>query len=57
MFACNFTMFSESRLWESRVFTVFGDMQVRFDYIFTGFAETRLWKCRVFAFKNAFLAQ
>ena len=56
-FACNFTLFSESRLWECRVFTVFGDRLVRFDYIFTGFADNRLWESRIFSFKNACLAQ
>ena len=50
-------MFSESRLWECRVFTVFGDRQVRFDCIFTGFADNRLWEYRIFSFKNACLAQ
>ena len=57
MFACKFTLFSESRLWECRVFTVFGDRQVRFDCIFTGFADNRLWEYRIFSFKNACLAQ
>ena len=57
MFASKFTLFSESRLWECRVFTVFGDRQVRFDCIFTGFADKRLWEYRIFLFKNAFLAQ
>ena len=50
-------MFSESRLWECRVFTVFGDRLVRFDCIFTGFADNRLWEVRIFSFKNARLAQ
>ena len=52
-FACNFTLFSESRLWECCVFTVFGDRLVRFDCIFTGFADNRLWEYRIFSFKNA----
>ena len=52
-----FTMFSESRLWECRVFTVFAYRQVRFDCIFTGFADNRLWEYRIFSFKNACLAQ
>ena len=50
-------MFSESRLWECRVFTVFGDRLVRFDCIFTGFADNRLWEYRIFSFKKACLAQ
>ena len=58
MFACKFTMFSESRLWECRVlpfsesrlwecrvFTLFPYRQVRFDCIFTGFADNRLFVC------------
>ena len=36
-----FTVFSESRLWECRVFTVFAYRQVRFHCIFTGFADNR----------------
>ena len=52
-----FTMFSESRLWESRVFTVFAYRQVRFDCIFTWFADNRLWDYRIFSFKKACLAQ
>ena len=56
-FAYNFLMFSESRLWECRVFTVFADRQVRFDCIFTGFADNRLWEYRILSFKNACLAQ
>ena len=57
MFACKFALFSESRLRECRVFTVFGDRLVRFDCIFTGFADHRLWEYRIFSFKNACLAQ
>ena len=52
-----FTMFSESRLWECRVFTLFPNRQVRFDCIFTGFADNRLWEYRIFSFKKACLAQ
>ena len=52
-----FTMFSESRLWECRVFTLFAYRQVRFDCIFIGFADNRLWEYRIFSFKNACLAQ
>ena len=37
-------MFSESRLWECRVFMVFGDRLVRFDCIFKGFAGNCLWE-------------
>ena len=47
-----FTLFSESRLWECRVFTQFAYRQVMFDCIFIGFAETRLWECRVFSFEH-----
>ena len=50
-------VFSESRLWECRVFTLFPYRQVRFDCIFTGFADNRLWECRIFSFKQACLAQ
>ena len=57
MFACKFTVFSESRLWECRVFTVFAYRQVRFDCIFIGFADNRLWEYRIFSFKKACLAQ
>ena len=57
MFACIFTLFSESSLWECRVFTVFADTQVGFDCIFTGFADNRLWECCVFSFKNARASQ
>ena len=56
-FACNCTLFSESRLWEFCVFMVFGDRLVRFDCIFTGFADNRLWEYRIFSFKKACLAQ
>ena len=56
-FACNFTLFSESSLWEYRVFKVFCDRLVRFDCIFIGFADNRLWESRIFSFKNACLAQ
>ena len=52
-----FTMFSESRLWECRVFTLFAYRQVRFDCIFIGFADKRLWEYRIFSFKKACLAQ
>ena len=52
-----FTVFSESRLWDCRVFTVFAYRQVRFDCIFTGFADDRLWEYRIFSFKKACLAQ
>ena len=52
-----FPVFSESRLWECRVFTLFPYRQVRFDCIFTGFADNRLWECRSFSFKKACLAQ
>ena len=37
-----FTVFSESRLWECRVFTLFAYRQVSFDCIFTGLADNRL---------------
>ena len=57
MFECNFAMFSESRLWECRVFTVFADKCVMFEYNFTMFSESRLWECRVFSFKNARTSQ
>ena len=53
MFACSVTVFSESRLWECRVFTLFADNLVIYEYISTEFAETRLWECRVFSFENA----
>ena len=53
MFAYYLTIFSENRLWECRVFTVFADRQVRLDCIFTGFGETCLWECPVFSFKIA----
>ena len=52
-----FTVFSESRLWECRVFTLFAYRQVRFDCIFIGFAESRLWECRVFSFEIARTSQ
>ena len=52
-----FTVFSESRLWECRVFTLFPYRQVRFDFIFTGFADIRSWEYRFFSFKKACLAQ
>ena len=51
MFACNFILSSESRLWECRVFTVFADTQVRFGCIFTGFVDNRLWECRTVWFR------
>ena len=57
MFACNFPMFSESRLWEYRVFTMLADRQVRFDSIFTRFADNRLWEYRIFSFQNKCLPQ
>ena len=71
MFACKFTVFSESRLWECRVLhcflravygnvvfcTLFAYRQVRFDCIFTGFADNRLWEYRIFSFKKTCLAQ
>ena len=50
-------MFSESRLWECRVFTVSADKCVMFQCNFTGFAENRLWECRIFSFKNARISQ
>ena len=50
-------MFSESRLWECRVFTVFADKCVMFYCISTGFAENRLWECRIFLFKNVHTPQ
>ena len=46
-------MFSESRLWECRVFIVSADKCVMFQCIFTRFAENRLWECRIFSFNNA----
>ena len=52
-----FTVFSESRLWECRVFMVFPYRQVRLDWIFTVFADKRLWEYRIFSFKKACLAQ
>ena len=52
-----FTMFSESRLWECRVFTVFADKCVMFYCNFTVFSESRLWECRVFSFKSARASQ
>ena len=52
-----FTVFSESCLWECRVFAVFAYRQVRFDCIFTRFADNRLWEYRIFSFKKACLAQ
>ena len=55
MFACKFTVFSESRLWECRVFTLFAYRQVRFDCIFIGFADNRLWEYRIFLFKKRML--
>ena len=36
MFAYKFTALSESRLWECRVFTVFGDRLVRFVFYLQG---------------------
>ena len=50
-------MFSESRLWKCRVFTVFADKCVMCQCLFTGFAEHRLWECRVFSFRNARTSQ
>ena len=50
-------MFSESRLWECRVFTVSADKCVMFQRIFTGGAEDRLWERRIFSFKNARTSQ
>ena len=50
-------MFSESRLLECHVFTVFADRQMRFDGIFTWFADHRLWEYRIFSFKKTCLAQ
>ena len=41
-------VFSESRLWECRVFAVFADKSVMFECNFTVFSESRLWECRVF---------
>ena len=66
MFACKFTVFSESRLWECRVlrcfriavygnvvfFTLFPYRQVRFDCIFTGFADNRLFVCMFTCFSE-----
>ena len=52
-----FTLFSDSRLWECRVFILFPYRQVRFDCIFTRFADNRLWEYRIFSFKKACLAQ
>ena len=46
-------MFSGSRLWECRVFTVFADKCV----IFIEFAKKRLWECHIFSFKNARTSQ
>ena len=43
-----FTVFSDSRLWDCRVFTLFPYRQVRCDCIFTGFADNRLWEYRIF---------
>ena len=50
-------MFSESCLWECRVFTVSADKCVTFSCIFTGFAENRLWECRIFSFTNTRTSQ
>ena len=44
MFVCIFTKFSESYLWECRVFNVFADNLMISECIFTGFAENHL--CR-----------
>ena len=52
-----FTMISESRLWECRVFTLFAYRQVRFDCNFIGFADNRLWEYRIFSFTKACLAE
>ena len=52
-----FTVFSASRLWECRVFTLFPYRQVRFDCLFIGFADNRLWEYRIFSFKKTCLAQ
>ena len=50
-------VFSESRLWECRVITVFACRQVRFDCIFARFADNCLWEYRIFSFKKACPAQ
>ena len=52
-----FTVFSASRLWECRVFTLFPYRQVRFNCLFIGFADNRLWEYRIFSFKKTCLAQ
>ena len=51
-----FILFSDSRLWECRVFTLFPYRQVRFDCIFICFADNRLLEYRIFSFKKACLA-